>query len=307
MNRSSVSPGASGRTSPRHSSTTSTVSPSSRVNVAATPVSSIFSGHAGPQHARAERGGEHGAHPGHQLDGVRRAPVVEGRVAGQLERGPAADRPGLAHQQVARLPGRAGHRDHEVDHLADGLDPEEAGDQDVGVRQVHLLGPPAGPAEQREVAALAGVQQRAEQGRGVEAGRAVPVDGAVGADQGHGPQVADDAVFLDRQVAPGSAAVTGRVITHSFIMRPVVSGTFRLQHGLGSAGHESVSRQASLREGRRGGPGGRQQAERVGDGQRPGAVADPELAEQAGLDVLDRLRRDAEHLGRAPDGVARRR
>ena len=43
MNSSSVSPGASGRTSPFHSSSISTLWPSSKVKVAATPVSSIFS------------------------------------------------------------------------------------------------------------------------------------------------------------------------------------------------------------------------------------------------------------------------
>jgi len=122
-------------------------------------------------------------------------------VAGELEGGPAADRAGLADQQVAGFPRAAGVRHHEVDDLPDGLGAVEPGQQDVRLRQVELLGPPAAAAGQGEVAALARVQERAEQRRGVEARGAVPVHRAVRADERHGAQVADDAVFLDRQVA----------------------------------------------------------------------------------------------------------
>ena len=172
----------------------------------------------GAQHAVPSRGPEHRADAGDHLDRVRGPAVVERRVTGQLERGPAADRPGLAHQQVTRLAGAAGLRDHEIDDLADRLGAVEPGEQDVGVRQVHLLRVRGHVAGQREVAALAGVQQRAEQRGGVEAGRAVPVHGAVGTDQGHGPQVPDDPVLLDRQVAGGRRPVhpvAGCVIPHT--------------------------------------------------------------------------------------------
>ena len=47
-----------------------------------------------------------------------------------------------------------------------------------------------------------------------------------------------------------------------------------------------------------------QQAEGVGDRQRPGPVPHAQLAEQAGLHVLDGLRRDAERPRGLPDGMA---
>ena len=54
-----------------------------------------------------------------------------------------------------------------------------------------------------EAAALAavGVEQRGEHAGRVEPARAEPVDGAVGADERRGAQVADDPVLGDREVA----------------------------------------------------------------------------------------------------------
>src|ERR1700692_1159426 len=109
------------------------------------------------------------------MHSVRRPAVVERRVTGELEGGPAADRARLPDQQVAGPAAAPGLRHAEVDYLADRLRPLKTGQQDVGVGQVKLLRPRAAAAPQREVTALAGVEQRPEQGGSVEPGRAVPV------------------------------------------------------------------------------------------------------------------------------------
>ena len=186
--------------------------------------------HVGPQHAAPAGGPEDGARSGQELDGVRSAAIVERRVAGQLEGGPAADRAGLADEQVAGLSGAAGVRHHEVDHLTDGFRAVEPGQQNVRIGQVKLPGPPAGAAGQGEVAALAGVQERPEQRGRVKAGRAIPVDRTVRPDERHGAQVPDDAVFLDRQVARrrrlGPMAVADGKGSHSSIIRGRVTPAF---------------------------------------------------------------------------------
>ena len=56
---------------------------------------------------------------------------------------------------------------------------------------------------EREAAAGAGVEDRAEHAGGVEALGAEPVDRALVADERHRVEVADDAVILDRQVTLG--------------------------------------------------------------------------------------------------------
>jgi len=160
--------------------------------------------HVGAQDGPARGGGEDRADSLDDPHLVGGPAVVERGVAGQLEGGPAAHREALPDQQVTRPAGgpRLGH--HEVDDLADGFLPLEPGQQDVGVGQVQLLGPGvAGAAGEGEIAALAGVEQRAEERGGVEPRRAVPVDRAVSADERDRPQVADDAVLLDREVALG--------------------------------------------------------------------------------------------------------
>src|SRR5438105_15709038 len=82
---------------------------------------------------------------------------------------------------------------------------QEAADQDVGLRPVILLVPQAfRGGRDAEAAALVRVEDRAEDAWGVETRQAQPIDRPVQPDQGGGPHVADDAVVLDRLVAPGS-------------------------------------------------------------------------------------------------------
>jgi hypothetical protein len=76
--------------------------------------------------------------------------------------------------------------------------------------------------------------------------------------------------------------VDDRVVTSlpTKLRPPVISGHRRIPLG----GRETPG---GPRPGRR---SRRQQAERICDGERPGSVAHAKLAEQPGLDVLDRLR-----------------
>ena len=52
------------------------------------------------------------------------------------------------------------------------------------------------------MAAALGVEERGEEAGAVEAGPAEEVDGAVGGDERHRRQVADDAVILDAALGP---------------------------------------------------------------------------------------------------------
>ena len=99
--------------------------------------------------------------------------------------------------------GVAGDR-HEVLDLADAVRREEASDQDVRVGEVELLDRARGSPAEREVAAVTVVEDRGEHARRVEPRAAVPVDRPVGADQGGGSQIADQAVVGDRRIASGS-------------------------------------------------------------------------------------------------------
>jgi hypothetical protein len=89
------------------------------------------------------------------------------------------------------------HR-HVVDHLADPVGAEKAGDQDVGFGPVELL---VGHVIYRrgdfEVTALLMIQNAGKDARGVKAGMTVPIDRTVHADQRHRVHVADDAVVID--------------------------------------------------------------------------------------------------------------
>ncbi len=90
---------------------------------------------------------------------------------------------------------------HEVLHLADPFRGEEAGDQDVRVREVELLdGADTEHGRDPVPAALPPVEDRREHARRVEARAAVPVDRPVRADERDGAEVADDAVLGDREV-----------------------------------------------------------------------------------------------------------
>jgi hypothetical protein len=109
------------------------------------------------------------------------ATVVEARRALELEVHPAAHRHDATDEPLAVRAPRAGLPDrHEVLHLANPVGGEEARDQHVAVREVHLLRLPArrrGP--QRKVTAAVGVEDRGEHARRVEIRAAVPVDRAV--------------------------------------------------------------------------------------------------------------------------------
>jgi hypothetical protein len=128
------------------------------------------------------------------------APVVEARLHLDAELHLAAHHHHAPQEPVPvqlrlRLDG------HEVLQLAHAVGGEEARDQDVRVGEVELLGGPLVTRRpQRVEAALALVEDRAEDARGVERRAAVPVDRAVRADQGDRVQVAHEAVLRDREI-----------------------------------------------------------------------------------------------------------
>ena len=128
------------------------------------------------------------------------AAVLERRLDLDAHRHVAADGEDGSHE--AALPHLARASDgHEVDHLGHALLGEEARDQDARVREVELAGLPALRRRREPVPPAARlVEDRAEYARAVEAIGAVPVDRALGADEGDRAQVADDPVLLDRQV-----------------------------------------------------------------------------------------------------------
>ena len=99
---------------------------------------------------------------------------------------------------------------HEVRHVGDAVLAQEPGQQDVGVRQVHLL-QASGRALRRdaEPAALRIVQERREDGRRVEVREAQVVDPAVRGDERDGLEVADHPVVLDWLVAHGVPSLIG--------------------------------------------------------------------------------------------------
>jgi hypothetical protein len=135
------------------------------------------------------------------------APVVEARLDLDAEGQLASHAEHTPDQPVPEhAAGRVVDR-HEVLHLADAALGEEAGDQDIGVREVELLGRPAVCRRgDPVVAAATPVEDRAEHARRVEVGAAVPVDRPVRADQRGRVQVADDPVLGDRQIARERAA-----------------------------------------------------------------------------------------------------
>ena len=99
---------------------------------------------------------------------------------------------------------------HEIADLRHPVGGEEARQQHVGIREIEL--PVHGVVQHRlqgEVAASFVIQQRSEDGWGVERRQAEEIDAAVGADQGNGLQVTDDAVRLDRRVRGQGLAPVG--------------------------------------------------------------------------------------------------
>ena len=145
--------------------------------------------------------------PGDQhavLDGLGRgvgAAVVGPGGQAHRQLGGAAHGAHAAHDALAVVGvGRLEDR-HEVVDLGDAALGHEPGDQDGAVGEVELAGAGArrGRAEPPGAAA-ARVEQRAEDAGGVEPAGAEPVDGALGAHERAGAQVADQAVLRDREV-----------------------------------------------------------------------------------------------------------
>ncbi len=133
------------------------------------------------------------------VDGVRPAAVVEAGGDPRPERHRPADAEHPPDQSVA--PDLRGHPDgHEVQDLAHGVTGVEAGEEHVRVRNVELTGSRGGRGGQLEGASAVGVEDGAEYARRVERRTAVPVDGAVRADQRHGVHVADEAVLGDGEI-----------------------------------------------------------------------------------------------------------
>ena len=132
-------------------------------------------------------------------DGVRRARVIESRIAAHGETHLAAD--GLrATDEIVRDAGVLDR--HEVRHLGHAAVGQEPRQQHVGVGQVQLLVHRIVELRRDlEPAAAIGVEERGKHGRRVERREAEEVDRAVLADQRDGVEVADDAVVFDGRVA----------------------------------------------------------------------------------------------------------
>jgi hypothetical protein len=104
--------------------------------------------------------------------------VVEARLAGEPEAHRAPDGDDAADQTLPLLADA-----HEVLHLGDALGGEEAGDEDVRVREVELLRRRLPDRRQAEGAAALGVEDGREDAGRVEVGPAEPVDRPVRADE----------------------------------------------------------------------------------------------------------------------------
>ena len=145
-------------------------------------------------HGQGERiGGEHGAVLG-DLCAVRAAAVVEPRRHLDLE---THLPPHAAHHpdEPVVVGGFPARRRHEVDDLTHPVLGDEPGDENGGVREVHLLRLVAAPRRtDPEVAAPDVVEQGAEHARRVEARAAEPVDRTFRTDQRRGLKITDQAV-----------------------------------------------------------------------------------------------------------------
>ncbi|RAO23916.1 hypothetical protein ONO23_06272 [Micromonospora noduli] len=142
----------------------------------------VLEGGQGEGHRRAPENVALGVH----LQLVRIAPVVEPGVAVEAELHAPPDHPDQPDQPVPVGGLRTGDR-HEVQQLTDTVGAVEARDQDRRTGQVELFARVVDAVgRELEVAAVAAVEQRAEDARRVEAGRAEPVDRTVRADQCRG-------------------------------------------------------------------------------------------------------------------------
>ena len=132
-------------------------------------------------------------------DGLVRGPrVVEGWPAIEPEAERAtndADTPDDARGPVGA---RSLMNGHEVHDLAHPIRVKKARDQDVCVGQIGLTGAElVDGGRDLKVPAPSVVQQGAEHAGRIEVRQATPVDGSVGGDQRHGPEISDDPVLLD--------------------------------------------------------------------------------------------------------------
>src|SRR5918994_795316 len=126
--------------------------------------------------------------------------VVEAQLDLDAEGHLAAHAQQATYQTVGPVARRSDR--HEVLNLSHAMGAQEAGDQDLGIREVELFGRPvrAGRSESPVAAALP-VEECPEQARGVETRAAVPVNRPLGAYECDSMEVADEAVFGYRQGA----------------------------------------------------------------------------------------------------------
>src|SRR3990172_7046844 len=129
--------------------------------------------------------------------------VIEGRKTLELEGKRSADDPHLPDDVVVDLvvPRLLQDR-HEVHALADAVLAKEARQEDVCIRQVHLLRDSGRTRRDPEVAASLRVKNRGEHAGRIEVREATPIDRTVRAYQGDAVKIADHSVILDRHVAP---------------------------------------------------------------------------------------------------------
>src|SRR5262249_35831358 len=125
-----------------------------------------------------------------EIDLWRCAGVVEGRITHKLERYFTADDSHPADEHIGRGCHLA-HR-HVVLDFADSIRMQESRYEDVRVRPIELLIAKVAPDRRdAEPPTLFCVKDRGKYTRRIKMRQTKPVDGAIHADQGRGPHVAD--------------------------------------------------------------------------------------------------------------------
>src|SRR5581483_6862140 len=112
--------------------------------------------------------------------------VVEGGSALHSESHASADGPNPADELMAPMPFPFGTDRHVIGYLADAVKGKETGHQDIGLGPVELLRPDDRRwIGRRDLEASADpvIQNGAEDARGIEAGKAEPIDRAVHPDE----------------------------------------------------------------------------------------------------------------------------
>ena len=148
------------------------------------------------------------------LDFVRLAAVVEGRAANGRESYGAAHATDSTVELMIRRGVGSEADGHEVFDLGDAVFVGEARDENVCRGPVKLLAADfVSDGYDMEPAAFGVVEKRTENAGGIEIGRAMPVDGAVYADEGDGAHVADDSVVFDGLVGHSNSLLQPYVLT----------------------------------------------------------------------------------------------